>query len=319
MSTSTTTSTTVTWSKAYVPPSSSNTVDHYELQQTNCDYTTCSNTWVYCSGNTVPPQSPPILANNIPSTFTSYQVTGLAPVTQYYFRIRAVYVGGLIGPWSAIKSSTIWGPTGPTGATGVTGPTGPIGATGPVGLKGDTGVTGPTGIQGLQGDTGAVGPTGLQGPLGATGPTNLSVFSVTSSFSPKLYAQKQGESDFEILSPGQYTSNTWGYYINVGNLVWFQASISITGTVGLHPSSSVFISTPVDVISTPLFTNQQTVIVNMFNPVGVTNAIAIIGYFGGFGVMFNGSIFQVSQINATNPSINNPFNIYYSGFYFIRV
>ena len=178
------------------------------------------------------------------------------------------------------------------------------------------GVTGPTGIQGLQGDTGAVGPTGLQGPLGATGPTNLSVFSVTSSFSAQLYAQKQFGSDFEFLSPGQYTSNTWGYYINVGNLVWFQASISITGTAGLHESSSVFISMPVSV-STPLLTNLQTVIVNMSNPVGVTNAS--INYFGGFGVMFNGTIFEVSQINATNPSINNPFKIYYSGFYFIRV
>jgi len=80
---STSTSATVTWSKTYVPLSTSNTVDHYELQQTNCNYNTCSNIWVDCSGNTVPPQSPPIMANNIPPTYTSYQVTGLAPVTQY--------------------------------------------------------------------------------------------------------------------------------------------------------------------------------------------------------------------------------------------
>ena len=298
MPTSTTTSVTVTWSPAF--SSSINPVTSYNLQ-----YSVDSINWS-SSFNT----NTPVTQLIIPS---------LSPTTQYFFRIQAVFQNNLVGPWSAIKSSTIWGPSGPTGATGVTGPTGPIGATGPVGLKGDTGVTGPTGIQGLQGDTGAVGPTGLQGPLGATGPTNLSVFSVTSSFSPELYAQKQGGSDFEILSSNQYTSNTWGYYINVGNLVWFQASISITGTDGLHPSSSVFISTPVDVISTPLLTNQQTVIVNMSNPVGVTNAIAIIGYFGGFGVMFNGHIFQVSQINATTPSNNNPFNIYYSGFYFIRV
>jgi hypothetical protein len=99
---------------------------------------------------------------------TQYQINGLSPTTQYFFRIQAVFQNGLVGPWSSIKSSTIWGPTGPTGSIGVTGITGP---TGPVGLKGDTGVTGPTGIQGLQGDTGAtgVGPTGAQGATGEQG------------------------------------------------------------------------------------------------------------------------------------------------------
>jgi hypothetical protein len=160
-----TTSATVTWSPAFA---TGNPVSYYQLQQTNCDYNTCSNIWVYCVGDTVPPSSSP--ASNIPPTYTSYQVTGLAPVTQYYFRIRAVYGGGLIGPWSAIKSSTIWGPTGPTGPTGATGLKGDTGVAGATGLKGDTGVTGATGATGPIGPTGATGATGATG-LGATGPT----------------------------------------------------------------------------------------------------------------------------------------------------
>ena len=79
---------------------------------------------------------------------------------------------------------------------------------------------------------------------------------------------------------------------------------------------SQVISIPVNV-STLLLTNSQTVTVNMSNPVGVTNAS--IGYFGGFGVFFNGTIFQVKQIDSTNPSSSNPFFINYSDFYFINV
>ena len=100
-------------------------------------------------------------------------------------------------------------------------------------------------------------------------------------------------------------------------MVWFQALVGITGTAGLHPSSSVLISMPVTLISTTqLYTNSQTVTVNISNPVGVTNAII---NSGAFSVMFNGNIFQVSQINSTNPSSSHPFFIYYSGFYFIKV
>jgi hypothetical protein len=143
------------------------------------------------------------------------------------------------------------------------------------------------------------------------------VFSVTTSFSPELFAQKQGASDFEFLDPGQYSPASWGYYINVGNMVWFQALVGITGTAGLSATSSVMISMPVTLISIPLYNNNQTVTVSMSNPVGVTNAI--VNYFGGFNVMFNGNIFQVSQINSTNPSSSSPFFIYYSGFYFIKV
>ena len=95
------TSATITWSQA------TGSVTFYQLQQTNCS-PTCTNLWVDCSGNTVPHQpGPPIIAaNQIPSSYTSFQVIGLAPITQYYFRIRAQY-GLQYGPWSAIKSSTI--------------------------------------------------------------------------------------------------------------------------------------------------------------------------------------------------------------------
>lgn len=153
---STTTSVTVTWSPAF--SSSSNPVTSYNLQ-----YSVNSVDW---SSST-----------NTGTPVTQYQINGLSPTTQYFFRIQAVFQNGLVGPWSAIKSSTIWGPTGPTGSIGVTGLTGPIGATGPTGLKGDTGVTGPvgpTGFQGLQGDTGATGETGATGPVGP--PSSLTSF-----------------------------------------------------------------------------------------------------------------------------------------------
>ena len=173
-----TTSATITWSQA------TGSVSYYQLQQTNCDYNACSNIWVDCSGNTVPPiQGPPIIAaNNIPSSYTSFQVVGLAPVTQYYFRIRAIYSSGgqtgpWSGPWSAIKSSTIWGPTGPSGIQGPVGAKGDTGVTGAMGPTG-TGATGPTGQSGLGATgptgTGATGATGL-GATGATGPTGTGV------------------------------------------------------------------------------------------------------------------------------------------------
>ena len=184
---STTTFVTVTWSPAF--SSSSNPVTSYNLQ-----YSVNSVDW---SSST-----------NTGTPVTQYQINGLSPTTQYFFRIQAIFQNGL-GPWSAIKSSTIWGPTGPTGSIGVTGLTGP---TGPIGLKGDTGATGPTGIQGLKGDTGAtgVGPTGaqgatgeqgvqgaageqgatglqgaqgVQGPIGPTGPTAATIYRTGSSIS----------------------------------------------------------------------------------------------------------------------------------------
>lgn len=168
------TSATITWSQA------TGSIIYYQLQQTNCS-TTCTNLWVDCSGNTVPSQSgPPIIAaNNIPPNYTSFQVTGLAPTTQYYFRIRAQYATLQYGPWSAIKSSTISGPTGPTGPSGVPGSAGPTGSVGPSGTgpTGPTGAgfTGPTGVAGPQGGgpTGPTGPVanGADGSTGATGPT----------------------------------------------------------------------------------------------------------------------------------------------------
>jgi len=123
---STTTSATISWSPAYPNTSSF----YYQLQQTSCpNNNICSNVWEDCSGNTSPnaiPGPATIAATYIPSQYTSFQVTGLAPTTQYFFRIRARFnsSGTNDGPWSAIKSSTIWGPTGPTGQQGNTGPTG---------------------------------------------------------------------------------------------------------------------------------------------------------------------------------------------------
>ena len=172
---------------------------------------------------------------------------------------------------------------------------------------------------GVTGVTGIVGPAGATGATGATGPVaNLSVFSVTTPFVPGLYAQLQGTTSFQSLNPGQYSSNyTWGNYINVGNIVWFQASVGITGTAGLFPTSSVFISIPVDMINISNTFLGQTIIVNMTNPSVVTTANP--NYWGGFSVNNNnGSIFQVSQIINTNPSSGNPFIISYSGFYFIN-
>ena len=178
---------------------------------------------------------------------------------------------------------------------------------------------GATGVTGIVGPTGTTGATGATGTTGATGPVaNLSVFSVTTPFLPGLYAQLQGTSSFQSLTPGQYSSiYTWGNYINVGNIVWFQASVGITGTNGLFPTSSVFISIPVDMINISNAFLNQTIIVNMTNPSIVTTANP--NYWGGFSVNNNnGSIFQVSQIINTNPTSSNPFIISYSGFYFIK-
>jgi hypothetical protein len=157
MSSSTTTSATLTWSPAF--SNSSNPVISYNLQ-----YSVDSVNW-YPSINT---GTPPV---------TQWTINRLSPTTQYFFRIQAVFQNGLVGPWSAIKSSTIWGPTGPTGATGVTGPTGATGVTGP------TGYTGPTGPTGVTGATGATGPTGL-GATGATGPTGAIGLGVTGATGP---------------------------------------------------------------------------------------------------------------------------------------
>jgi hypothetical protein len=111
----------------------------------------------------------------------------------------------------------------------------------------------------------------------------------------------------ENLNPGQTSSFSFGYYINVGNIVWFQATIGITGTAGLSSTSSVFLNTPVPIVGQSLSNNAQYITVNMGTPNGVTNAVVD----GGFAVNFNGGSFKVSQIN-------NPFIISYSGCYFIN-
>ena len=183
---STTTQATIKWSQAYA--TSTYPIISYELQQNSCDYEMCSTTWVPCINPTLPYTSA-----NIPFDVTSYTAYGLAPITQYFFRIRAKTSAG-DGPWSAIKSSTIWGQTGPTGPhggpvgpigpTGRTGPTGRIGLTGPTGavstvpstVPGPTGPTGaastaPSTVSGPTGPTGRIGPTGLGGQAGQPGPT----------------------------------------------------------------------------------------------------------------------------------------------------
>jgi hypothetical protein len=114
----------------------------------------------------------------------------------------------------------------------------------------------------------------------------------------------------ENLNPGQTSSFSFGYYINVGNIVWFQATIGITGTAGLTSTSSVFLSIPVN-IGQSLSNITQYITVNMGTPNGVTNAFLNLQGGGGVGVNFNGGSFKVSQIN-------NPFVISYSGCYFIN-
>jgi hypothetical protein len=129
-------------------------VNHYELQ-----YSVDLKTWI---------PNPPLRTT---SSETRYTVERLTPVSQYYFRVRAKFNDGETGSWSDIKSSTIWGPTGPTGS-GPTGPTGQQGIQGPTGPKGQQGIqgpTGPTGQQGIQGRTGPIGQQGIQGPTGPIG------------------------------------------------------------------------------------------------------------------------------------------------------
>jgi len=159
-----TTSVTISWLPAYATPS--NPVASYNVQYS-------------------------ININMLNSTtinvglVTTTTINSLTATMQLYFRVQAVYSNGLIGPYSAVRSWTIvgptgptgpagatgTGPTGPTGATGVTGYTGPTGQTGATGATGPTGYTGPTGATGATGYTGPTGPTGYTGPTGATGAT----------------------------------------------------------------------------------------------------------------------------------------------------
>jgi len=78
---STTTQATIKWSQAYA--TSTYPIISYELQQNSCDYDMCSTTWVPCINTTLPYTSA-----NIPFNVTSYTAYGLAPITQYFFRIR---------------------------------------------------------------------------------------------------------------------------------------------------------------------------------------------------------------------------------------
>jgi len=79
---STTTQATIKWSQAY--STANYPIISYELQQNSCDYDMCSDTWVPCT-------NPFLLytSANIPASVTFYTAYGLAPVTQYFFRIRA--------------------------------------------------------------------------------------------------------------------------------------------------------------------------------------------------------------------------------------
>ena len=93
---STTTSATVTWLAAYA---TGDPIQNYDLEISSCDYTTCSD-----SSSIWTPVAT-ISALTLQPTY-SYTVNGLSPLTQYFFRVRAKTASN-IGPWSAIKSSTI--------------------------------------------------------------------------------------------------------------------------------------------------------------------------------------------------------------------
>ncbi len=225
------TSATITWSAATGNPT------YYQLQQTSCNYNTCTNIWEDCSGNVnvnpppLPPYSP---ATNIPPQYTSYTVSNLAPTTQYFFRIRAIYNSGSgqTGPWSAIKSSTIWGPTGPTGRVGATGLKGDTGSAGPTGI-GPTGPTGPAG-------TGSTGPTGI-GPTGPTGPTGQFTIvdaNINTIFYPTFVggAGTTGTLNISTISPFSINPNTGEFK--------FDSTIKVegglTGSVAIGYNSGQF-------------------------------------------------------------------------------
>ena len=90
-----TTSATVKWLAAYEV--NSNLISSYELQRNSCEE--CSNTWITIGIKHANPKP----SNSI----YSFIVNNLSPVTQYYFRVRALYGNNIKGPWSAVKSSTI--------------------------------------------------------------------------------------------------------------------------------------------------------------------------------------------------------------------
>ena len=297
------TSATISWSKATGSPT------YYQLQQTSCNYNTCSNIWEDCSGNTNPPSFPPVSpATLISSTFTSYTVNGLAPKTQYYFRIRAIYGSGppfapsQYGPWSAIKSSTIWGPTGPAGPMGAaglkgdtgsvgpsgTGPTGAtgLGATGATGL-GATGATGPTGTGptgaaglGASGETGATGPTGDSGEIGPTGPSGSGVVTIVDT------------NENAIFYPTFVTGVT-GTQLNISTLTPFSINPStgefkVDSTIKIDggPSGPCSISIGYNAG----YTGQGNNTVGLSGPTGPTGSAIAIGNQAGYYDQTYGSI-----------------------------
>jgi hypothetical protein len=316
------TSATITWSQA------TGSIIYYQLQQTSCS-TTCTNLWVDCSGNTVPPQSGPsiIAANNIPSNYTSFQVTGLAPTTQYYFRIRAQYATLQYGPWSAIKSSTISGPTGPTGPSGVPGSAGPTGSVGPSGTgpTGPTGAgfTGPTGVAGPQGGgpTGPTGPVanGADGATGATGPTGAGSTGPTGQIGPAGTVGSTGAtgqigptgpsgSGSGSITIVDTNANTVFYPTFVTGVTGTQLNISTSSPFSINPSTGEFkMDSTIKIDGGPSgpcsvsigynsgYTGQGNNTAGLSGPTGPTGSAIAIGNQAGFYDQTYGSIAIGSQ------------------------
>jgi hypothetical protein len=227
------TSATIRWSAA---PTSSfgQQVSHYELE-----YTIDLKNWITIS----------------PIIDTTYTLS-VTPTTQYFFRIRAI-INGVPGSWSATKSSTISGPTGPPGpigprgvpgpagaqgSAGAQGPVGPIGAQGPIGETGATGSQGPPGSVGAQGpigSTGEQGPPGSVGPTGATGiagPTGstingINVYQTVDARNTGIQNPSNGQFSFILESETLqfYNNNIWNIYGGGGSSV--VTLTFITGTV----------------------------------------------------------------------------------------
>jgi hypothetical protein len=160
---STNTSAIVKWSATYA--TSKDPIESYELQKSSCDYTACSDSSNMWNRVDIIPANPKPI-----NSIYSYSVTGLSPGTQYYFRVRAITNSNTLGPWSGVKSSTIWGATGPQGIQGMQGMQGIQGPVGPQGVKGEIG---PQGLQGIQGVKGEAGPQGVKGEMGTVGPQGI--------------------------------------------------------------------------------------------------------------------------------------------------
>jgi hypothetical protein len=167
--TSTTTTITATFAKAFLP-GTYDVVALFKLTKTECDTSPSDTAAFIVAVGAIGPQGP-VGPQGPAGTAGAKGATGATGPTG---------PAGLPGPSGATGLAGPAGPAGPSGATGLAGPAGPAGPSGATGLAGPAGPTGPTGAVGPTGATGpagATGPTGAVGPTGATGPAGGQVWS----------------------------------------------------------------------------------------------------------------------------------------------